>query len=551
MKINQKLAFWLTLGILLLFTFTPRGYAQATFPYTKKFVVSSYYTPLPNQSRYIRGSYEGDVRLNGEGVHSADGTSVYPGMAAASRDFPFGTKMDIPGFGVVAIHDRGGAIKGDRLDIWMGEGEEGLRRALWWGMRSVDVIVYGIDPNIQESVNIAGIPLADISTVPQRTTYFRVDLAVGDEGAQVSELQRFLKNLGYFKSDITGYFGSETNSALTEFQSAQKVIVTADDPGAGNFGPRSRYALEALLEEKRGTLIKKLPEPGLHRGAKGENVKNLQSALADFGFLNEAAALGMFDDKTFDALVRFQMDAGLVTVPKDFGAGVFGPKTKAALEKIITESYTPSNALITPKSTPSASKRVFAESLEVNDRGAGVALLQEELKRLNFLGLQPTGYYGKTTEHAVFKFQQATGVITDEKSLGAGVVGPKTLEKLNEIASARLGQKKLIATTTEQKEVVAARVNDEKTLIAGALSSSDAFSLNLTYGSRGGDVDRLQKVLKRLGFFPGRFTTEYYGDITKNSVSAFQKNHGLETSGEIDERTRKILNQIVSSPVSS
>ena len=548
---KTKLLFWLTFSILFLFAVTPRGYAQTVFPYTKKFVVSSYYTPLPNQSRYIRGSYEGDVRLNGEGVHSADGTKVYPGMAAASRDFPFGTKMQIPGFGMVAIHDRGGAIKGDRLDIWMGEGEEGLRRALWWGMRSVDVTVYGIDASIQESVNIAGIPLADIAVVPQRTTYFRLDLAVGDEGAQVSELQRFLKKFGYMKADITGYFGAETNGALTEFQLTQKVIVTVDDPGAGNFGPRSRYALEALLEEKRDALVKKLPEPGLHRGAKGENVKNLQTVLADFGFLNEEALSGAFDEKTIDALVRFQMDADLVTSSKDFGAGIFGPKTKAALEKIITQSYTPSDNLITPKSPPATSKLVFAQSLELNDRGAGVALLQEELKRLNFLGLEPTGYFGKTTEHAVFKFQQATGVVADEKSLGAGVVGPKTIEKLNEIASARLGQKKLIASTTEQKEVVAARVNDEKTLIAGALPSSDAFSMNLTYGSRGSDVDRLQKVLKRLGFFPGRFTTEYYGDITKNSVSSFQKNHGLDGSGEIDEKTRKILNQIVSAPQSS
>ena len=37
--------------------------------------------------------------------------------------------MQIPGIGFVAVHDRGGAIKNNRLDIWMGEGEEGLSRA--------------------------------------------------------------------------------------------------------------------------------------------------------------------------------------------------------------------------------------------------------------------------------------------------------------------------------------------------------------------------------------------------------------------------------------
>lgn len=552
-----RIIFWITLGILLLFAVTPRGYAQSAenaasqqVPYTKKFVISSYYTPLQNQSRYITGSFEGDVRLNGEGVHSADGTKVYPGMAAASRDYPFGTKMEIPGFGTVAIHDRGGAIKGNRLDIWMGEGEEGLRRALWWGMRTLDVKVYGIDPNIQESVNIAGIPLAEISIIPQRSTYFKTDLAVGDDGPQVHELQRFLKKLGYFKSDVTGYFGSETNAALTQFQIERNVIPDSEDPGAGNFGPRSRYALEALLEEKRDQLLQKLPPPGLRKGSKGEAVKNIQDALFDLGFLKAENITGNFEDKTADAILRFQTDADLIHSPKDFGAGIYGPKTKAALENFLAQSYTPSQELMITRSPTPLSKTVFAQSMEFNSRSAQVALLQDELKRLHFFGLEPTGYFGKVTEHAVFKFQQAFGIVEKETDFGSGVVGPKTLEKLNDIASARQSQKKTVAQTTEQKEVVAARLNDEKSLIAGAVSI-DAFITPLFYGSRGSDVDRLQKVLKRLGFFPGRMTTEYYGDITKNSVTAFQKSHGLEASGNVDDRTLRILNQLVSSPQSS
>ena len=38
-------------------------------PQTRKFIVTAYYSPLPNQDRYLRGSYEADIRLNGNGTH--------------------------------------------------------------------------------------------------------------------------------------------------------------------------------------------------------------------------------------------------------------------------------------------------------------------------------------------------------------------------------------------------------------------------------------------------------------------------------------------------
>jgi hypothetical protein len=35
---------------------------------TGSFVVTAYYSPLPNQSAYIMGSYEAEIRMNGEGI---------------------------------------------------------------------------------------------------------------------------------------------------------------------------------------------------------------------------------------------------------------------------------------------------------------------------------------------------------------------------------------------------------------------------------------------------------------------------------------------------
>lgn len=552
-----RVIFWMTLALLLLFAVTPRGYALSpetaqSFPYSQKFIITSYYSPLPDQSRYVTGSFEGDVRLNGEGVHAADGTIVYPGMAAAPPSFPFGTKMLIPGFGTVAIHDRGGAIKNNRLDIWVGSGEEGLRRALGWGMRTVDVTVFGIDPSIQEAVNFTDIPLANLAIIPQRTKYFKADIALGDTGEEVRELQRFLKKLGLLSLDATGVFDTETAAAVMKFQLESGVIENEKDSGAGNFGPRSRFALESLLDQKQESTKQKLPPPPLKLGHHGEGVRALQAALLEFGYLfAKDHPLGEFDALTREALFRFQVDASVLSTWKDLGAGFYGPQTKSALERLIDASFTPETTLIAPaKNLQSSSSEVFTKPLALGDSGNAVASLQEELARLNFFALPATGYYGNTTEHAVFKFQQAFGIVRSKSEEGAGVLGPKSQTKLNEFTALRTDRRRVAHETTEMRRVVLERVDRERVLLAGNLPDT-ALPASLQFGSRGREVEDLQKVLKRLGFFPGRLTTQYFGDITKYSLTSFQKSHQLQESGVFDESTKRILDQIISVPLSS
>lgn len=554
LKTRYKIVFWLTLALLLLFAVTPRGYAQTSseteifptetspvvttpqFPYKKTFTISAYYSPLLDQQHYYTGTYESEVRLEGEGVHAADGTQVYPGMAAASKDFAFGTKMEIPGFGIVGVHDRGGAIKGDRLDIWVGSGEEGLARALGWGMRTLEVTVYGKDDSLKEAVNFDGIPLANLTRLTVSTP-IQEGLSEGDQGPEVAELQYVLKRLGFLGADATGFFDKETVEALIQFQQKTGIITEATDSDAGTFGPRSKAATSEMLMKQNQELFAKLPKSHLKRGDRSEAVKNLQIILRGYGFLSGPAG-DVFDSETFEALLRFQLDAGVIERREDHGAGFYGPKTLSALESFLQ------NQPVFFKTTKS--REFFPDALARGDRGSEVVNLQLMLKSLNFLGVSETGYFGKTTEHAVFKFQQALGIVVDEKTPGAGVAGPQTLSKLREIAARRTDQRKEIAQTTENRAIVAARLEDEKALFASVISAT-GFEQDLSYGMRGSDIEHLQKVLKRLGFFPGRLTTEYFGDITKNSLLAFQKDHGLAGSGVLDEATRKIFNTILTS----
>ncbi len=97
--------------------------------------VTGYYSPLPDQDKFATGSYRGDIILNGRGIMGSDTTPVYIGMAAGPPHMEFGTNVIIEDLGkfnlpkIYTIHDRGGAIKGNRLDIWVGKGEQAMKKA--------------------------------------------------------------------------------------------------------------------------------------------------------------------------------------------------------------------------------------------------------------------------------------------------------------------------------------------------------------------------------------------------------------------------------------
>ena len=68
---------------------------------------------------------------------TANGYKIQPGdkFCAADSRFPFGTLMNIPGYGKVPVLDRGGVIKGDKLDVYFSTHQE----ALQWGRQHLQV----------------------------------------------------------------------------------------------------------------------------------------------------------------------------------------------------------------------------------------------------------------------------------------------------------------------------------------------------------------------------------------------------------------------------
>jgi len=59
-------------------------------------------------------------------------------FVAADRSVPFGTMIHVPGYGTVPVLDRGGAIRGNRLDVFFPDHTQALK----WGRRTLTVTIY-------------------------------------------------------------------------------------------------------------------------------------------------------------------------------------------------------------------------------------------------------------------------------------------------------------------------------------------------------------------------------------------------------------------------
>ena len=151
-----------------------------------------------------------------------------------------------------------------------------------------------------------------------------------------------------------------------------------------------------------------------------------------------------------------------------------------------------------------------------------VLQLQNILISINYLRIQPTGYYGPLTTHAVYKFQQRVGIVSDRTDSGAGIVGPKTRTALNKFLDNRNSVTSQYASNATDVAIY-------------------EFEEEMSLGNRGKDVKMLQAFLREQGYFKGSLITEYYGEVTKNSLIAYQEDNNIEPTGSLDSATIKLL----------
>lgn len=133
----------MTVAVFLLLSFGPRALAPRAVSDIQPFSRQEVWRGGPRAERrvmivtgYTSGP-ESTGKRPGDPSYGvcASGLKAGPGAVAADPSVPFGTRVYVPGYGWGVVVDRGGAIRGDRLDVYF----EDLEDALEWGVRRVEV----------------------------------------------------------------------------------------------------------------------------------------------------------------------------------------------------------------------------------------------------------------------------------------------------------------------------------------------------------------------------------------------------------------------------
>lgn len=160
----------------------------------------------------------------------------------------------------------------------------------------------------------------------------------GNQGADVTDLQRRLRELGYFNANLTGYFGSTTQEAVSRFQRDNDIEddgVVSSQTRAALFGSASANIvtgdglmlpppphLSSNFSAPRFSLYS--PTQVLRFGDRGSEVGILQQELRQRGF-NPGRVDGIYDVQTESAVRQFQRARGLSP------DGIAGRETLTAL----------------------------------------------------------------------------------------------------------------------------------------------------------------------------------------------------------------------------
>ncbi len=242
-------------------------------------------------------------------------------------------------------------------------------------------------------------------------------------------------------------------------------------------------------------------------GDSGNNVKNLQKRLRDFGYFSTNGNItGNFGQKTLDAVKRFQRDKGLTP------DGIVGSQTLGVLGLLTTSSYNPKNPGYNP---------IPQNVLTIGSRGQEVSNLQQNLAQLGYLDpfINVTGLYDNRTRMAVQHFQQ------DYRLRNDGYADAATLNAISFTLSQRF-------PPVTPDNIPPNNNPGIPPVIPGILT--------LRKGDTGTKVEDLQKRLKQLGLFRENITG-YFGDITEESVKMFQQKYGLSITGIADGNTLTVL----------
>lgn len=162
--------------------------------------------------------------------------------------------------------------------------------------------------------------------------------------------------------------------------------------------------------------------------------------------------------------------------------------------------------LLTVPVTAFATERY--EILKIGDEDIYVTDLQTQLLDLGYFDHKVTGYFGTVTQQAVIDYQEDHGLVVDGKA------GPNTLGSI---------------------------MGDDYHIPSDRFVEGDETADTYYPGDKGDAVSQLQEKLQTLEYYDYSSITGYYGPITKEAVTRFQRTNDLTIDGIAGPETLTLL----------
>ena len=271
----------------------------------------------------------------------------------------------------------------------MGQGEEGLRRALSWGKRRVTgKIIHQEEEIARENIDLSQIKIVKMNTkvyIAQQKqkisegekiqSIFKTAVTKNTPPEKIKELQTILATLSYYDGDIDGKYSSVLEDAIADFQLENQLIPSKKNIASGFYGVKTRAKLEQIYilftenekiriekemkiaqektaEEARLALVKakQQKQEEAHKmevalfvknlgtpksDEVGAHVRNLQQSLKSLGYFHEKDT-AIFGKLTRNALIQYQTDKKISSDE----LGKLGKSTKEALFRDLLSSKT-------------------------------------------------------------------------------------------------------------------------------------------------------------------------------------------------------------------
>lgn len=314
--------------------------------------------------------------------------------------------------------------------------------------------------------------------------------------AQNAEILKVIpKNASITVKSISGTYAEVDYSGKqgwvkTDFIIVKKIVKPTPTPT-----PVPTLAPE---EDTNGYII-------LQKGMSGREVKALQEALAELGYLTGTAD-GVFGNGTENAVIAFQQK-------NEYPAtGIMDANIQAFLY-----NGKPKNSRGTATKINTLAP-VNGVTMKLNNTGDAVAELQKKLTLLGYYDGAIGPKYDSKTKSAVAAFQKKNGLTAD------GICGQAT-QKLLDSGNA-MGANQTPAPTAEPTATPAPTF----TIPSGKVQ------LNST----GNDAKLVQKRLKELKYYKGAVDGKF-GKTSTAALKKFQETNGLKDDGIAGKNTYELL----------